>query len=197
MKGQTVVHQEFSEEGRRARFEQWEKYGADRLKSDLQTDPYRRVGSKPVQDLAWEFVRMKEQGSEADQHNIQKDSWELLKTIEHATRGSATPVAVEQLGDLQMTVDEIKAAFQYLKEKGLIQANFAIFYAARLRAAGHDAIQQAEMAGARQPQPATPAREEKSSELLTLKPGMWGMSIDLKEAGRRIRRRLQLREGKG
>jgi hypothetical protein len=49
-----------SEAGRKARFEQWEKYGPDRLKSDLQIDPYRRVGSKPVQDLAWEFVRMKE-----------------------------------------------------------------------------------------------------------------------------------------
>ena len=55
-----MVHQEFSEEGRRARFEQWEKYGVDRLKSDLQSDPYRRVGSGPVQNLAWEFVRMKE-----------------------------------------------------------------------------------------------------------------------------------------
>jgi hypothetical protein len=55
-----MVHQEFSEEGRKTRFEQWEKYGADRLKSYLQADPDRRVGSKPVQDLAWEFVRMKE-----------------------------------------------------------------------------------------------------------------------------------------
>jgi hypothetical protein len=40
-----MVHQEFSEEGRRTRFEQWEKYGVERLKSDLQSDPYRRVGS--------------------------------------------------------------------------------------------------------------------------------------------------------
>ena len=47
-----MVHQQFSEEGRRARFEQWEKYGVDRLKSDLQSDPYRRVGSGPVQNLA-------------------------------------------------------------------------------------------------------------------------------------------------
>jgi hypothetical protein len=47
-----MVHQEFSEEGRRARFEQWEKYGVERRKSDLQSDPYRRVGSGPVQNLA-------------------------------------------------------------------------------------------------------------------------------------------------
>jgi hypothetical protein len=192
-----MVHHEFSEEGRKARFEQWEKYGADRLKNDLQTDPYRRVGSKPVQDLAWEFVRMKE-GAQAEEHNnIQENALKLLKAIERATRGSSAPVVIEQLGDLQMTVDEIKSAFQYLKDKGLIQANFAIFYAARLSAAGHDAIQQAEMTGVPQQQPATPAREEKSSELLTLKPGMWGMNIDLKEVGRRIRRRLQARKGKG
>jgi hypothetical protein len=55
-----MADDEISDEGRRARFEQWEKYGADRLKSDLQIDPYRGVGSKPVQDLAWVFVRMKE-----------------------------------------------------------------------------------------------------------------------------------------
>ena len=52
-----MVHQEFSEEGRRTRFEQWEKYGVERLKSDLQSDPY---WSGAVQNLAWEFVRMKE-----------------------------------------------------------------------------------------------------------------------------------------
>jgi hypothetical protein len=34
-------------------------------------------------------------------------------------------------------------------------------------------------------------RDEKSSELLTLKPGIWGVNIDLKEAVRRLRRRLQ------
>jgi hypothetical protein len=33
-----MVHQEFSEEGRNARFEQWEKYGVERLKADLETD---------------------------------------------------------------------------------------------------------------------------------------------------------------
>ena len=51
---------EFSEEGRKARFEQWEKLGLDRVKSDLQSDPYRRVGSGDVQNLAWEWVRIKE-----------------------------------------------------------------------------------------------------------------------------------------
>ena len=41
-----------------------------------------------------------------------------------------------------------------------------------------------------QEQPAPPPAE-KSVELLTLKPGIWGMSIDLKEAARRLRRRFK------
>jgi hypothetical protein len=98
-----MVHQEFSEEGRKARFEQWEKYGVDRLKSDLQSrDPYRSVGSGPEQKLAWEFVRMKE-------------------------------------------AEQAKA---------------------------HTA-------------------EEKPAEMVTLKPSIHGVSVDLKEVGRRIRRRLK------
>jgi hypothetical protein len=56
--------------------------------------------------------------------------------------------------------------------------------------AGHDAIKEAESTPVSQEQPATPVPEEKSSELLTLKPGIWGMSIDLKEAARRLRKRL-------
>jgi hypothetical protein len=97
-----MVHQEFSEEGRRTRFERWEKYGVERLKNDLQSDQYRRVGSGPVQNLAWEFVRMKE----------------------------------------------------------------------------------AEQAKAR-------AAEEKPAEIVTLKPSIHGVSVDLKEMGRRIRRRFK------
>ena len=97
-----MVHQEFSEEGRRTRFEQWEKYGVDRLKSDLESDPYRRVGSGPVQNLAWEFVRMKE--------------------AEQAESGAA---------------------------------------------------------------------EEKPTAMVTLKPNIHGVGVDLKEVGRRIRRRFK------
>lgn len=38
---------------------------------------------------------------------------------------------------------------------------------------------------------APPLRDKKPPELLTLKPGIWGVSIDLKEVGRRFLRRLQ------
>jgi hypothetical protein len=54
---------EFSEEGRKARFEQWERLGLDRVRNDLRSDPYRRVGSGDVQNLAWEWVRLKEEGA--------------------------------------------------------------------------------------------------------------------------------------
>jgi hypothetical protein len=97
-----MADDEISKEGRRVRFEQWEKYGVERLKSDLQTDPYRRVGSGPLQNLAWEFVRMKE--------------------AERTKAGVA---------------------------------------------------------------------EEKPSEMVTLKPNIHGVGVDLKEVGRRIRRRFK------
>jgi hypothetical protein len=47
----------------------------------------------------------------------------------------------------------------------------------------------------RQQQPPMPPPSETPSELLTLKPGLWGKSIDLKEAGRRLCRWLQRRQG--
>jgi hypothetical protein len=43
------------------------------------------------------------------------------------------------------------------------------------------------------PARSAPAPEEKTVELMTLKPTIYGVSIDLKEAGRRIRRLLQRR----
>jgi hypothetical protein len=51
---------EISQEGRISRFDAWEKLGLDRVKHDLQSDPYRLVGAPQVQDLAREWVRSKE-----------------------------------------------------------------------------------------------------------------------------------------
>lgn len=65
---------EISEEGCEDRFEQWERYGADRLKGDLQNDPFGRVGSQAVQDCAWKFVRMKE----AEQAKAQEKAAEAV-----------------------------------------------------------------------------------------------------------------------
>jgi hypothetical protein len=50
-----------SEEGKRARFTRWEKFGVDRIKADLLAGGHRLVGGSPaVRELAWEWVRMKE-----------------------------------------------------------------------------------------------------------------------------------------
>ena len=50
-----------SEKGRRDRFAQWEKLGVDQVKADLQTGGIRVVGgTQAVQNLAWEWVRLKE-----------------------------------------------------------------------------------------------------------------------------------------
>jgi predicted nucleotide-binding protein len=49
--------------GRKARFDRWEELGLDRVKTDLMYTGGIRVvgGPREVQDLAWEWVRMKEQ----------------------------------------------------------------------------------------------------------------------------------------
>ena len=89
----------------------------------------------------------------SQEQNIQAHAFQLLKAIELATRGSPAPVVLEQLRDLKMTQYEAQAAFHYLKGKRLIEATFGIFYSARVSAAGHDAIRDAEKA----PDKASPA----------------------------------------
>ena len=145
-------YDEISGEGRKARFEQWEKYGADRLKSDLQTDPYRRVGARPVQDLAWEFVRMKEA--------------ELVATAASVMRQAAAKEA-----------ELVAAAASVIRQASSVSPSIGSVASASL--------------------PATPPvsvasrSNAQSGEILTLKPGVWGMSVDLKEAARRLRKRLK------
>jgi hypothetical protein len=57
---------EISEDGRRQRFEQWEKLGPERVKADLLNGGRQLVGGPPeVIELAWEWVRMKEAGLDA------------------------------------------------------------------------------------------------------------------------------------
>lgn len=53
--------EEISKEGRRSRFEQWEKLGLDRVKADLLDGGHQIIGGPPaVRELAWEWVRQKE-----------------------------------------------------------------------------------------------------------------------------------------
>lgn len=58
----TPVTTRISEEGRKARFDRWEELGLDRVKTDLVYNSGRGVvgGAHDVQDLAWEWVRLKE-----------------------------------------------------------------------------------------------------------------------------------------
>jgi hypothetical protein len=102
----TASEDKITAAGRMARFEQWETYGADRLKSDLQADPYRRVGGKPVQDLAWEFVRMKEAEQAA---KLEANSQEMLRAL-----GLAPPSVSDLLSGQHTELDRIvKAAMHY------------------------------------------------------------------------------------
>ena len=65
-----------SEGGRKARFEQWEKLGLDRIKHDLEHTKGVVVvgGTLEVQALAWEWVRLKE----AEQANVKEEPDEVL-----------------------------------------------------------------------------------------------------------------------
>jgi hypothetical protein len=54
-----------SEEGRRAREEQWDKLGLERVKADLLDDGGYRIGALWLRELAWEWARKKEAEREA------------------------------------------------------------------------------------------------------------------------------------
>ena len=61
-----MADDEISEAGRRQRFARWDELGLDRVKADLLAGGHQIVGGPPqVQDLAWEWVRIKEAKSSA------------------------------------------------------------------------------------------------------------------------------------
>ena len=176
---------EISESGRQERFARWEQLGVSQVKQDLLNGGHRVVGGPPaVQALAWEWVRLKEK-EPVKRFDVQAAAIELLKEINRVTQGSLAPVVLEELRNLHLQPEQAKQAFQYLKSKGLIEANFKIFHAARLSAAGHDAI--LAESTREQPKPALVPVPEPKKEMITLRPGIWGVSIDLKEAASRFR----------
>jgi hypothetical protein len=70
-----------SEQGRKARFEQWEKIGVERVRQDLLNGGHFCVGGpKYVQDLAWEWLQMK-QDAKAKSHEHQKEIVTLKPTL--------------------------------------------------------------------------------------------------------------------
>lgn len=56
-----MTNGKISEQGRQERFAQWEQMGVDRVKGYLQSDALRFIGAPAVQELAWEWVHLKEQ----------------------------------------------------------------------------------------------------------------------------------------
>jgi hypothetical protein len=75
---------------------------------------------------------------------IQANAFRLLQAMEEATRDSSRPVYLGDLQNLGMNEEEAKASYHYLRGKGLIETNFKLAFAARVGAAGHDAIRDAQ-----------------------------------------------------
>jgi len=75
---------------------------------------------------------------------VQANAFRLLRAMEEATRGSSTPVHLGDLRNLGMNEEEAKASYHYLRGKGLIETKFNLAYAARVSAAGQDAIRDAQ-----------------------------------------------------
>ena len=136
-----MADDEISEEGRRARFAQWEKLGLDQVKHDLLNGGHRVVGGPPqVRALAWEWVRQKE----AERDGVTR------------APGNATEETLTLGGEVG--------------DCGMIGASITL--------TGPDAAKFKE--AAREP-----------NEILTLKPTIYGIGVDLKEVGRRIRQRFK------
>jgi Hypothetical protein (DUF2513) len=179
-----------SEEGRRARFEQWEKIGLDRIKADLQNGGWQVVGGTPaVRDLAWEWVRLKEMSRPTARRRDKDLIRKLLQILEEAgtDRGfSFEAVEAESLG---RSLDDIRYNLQQAEDMGLIEVGSkplnGEWRILRLTPAGHDFL---EASPAVATQNVAAVGQQKPSEILTLKPTFWGIGIDLKEAGRRALR---------
>ena len=71
---------------------------------------------------------------------MQMDAMVLLEAMADATAGSLFPAVLEDRDTLPMTAICAQTAFRYLKRQGLIEADFSIFSAARVTAAGYNAI---------------------------------------------------------
>jgi hypothetical protein len=108
-----------SEEGRRTRFEQWEKLGVDQVKADLQTGGFRVVGgTQAVRDLAWEWVRMKETSRPPARRRDKDLIRKLLQILEQSgtNRGfSFEAVEAESLG---RSLDDIRYNLQQAEDMG-------------------------------------------------------------------------------
>ena len=151
-----------SEEGRKARFEQWDKYGPEAIKQDLLNGGTRLVGGPPeVRELAYEYVQIRgrEQGG-------------FQKTVSITMRSGPRPGSLDDvlLGGQQSLNDVLMGS----QHPGSID-----------QALNSVTIPSSAAVKAQEPSPSQPEQKE----ILTLKPTFCGMSIDLKEAWKRFRGR--------
>jgi hypothetical protein len=72
----------------------------------------------------------------------QSKALHLLRAIYDKTRGQTEPIFVNEI-DIGLSEEESKAAWRYLKDRGLID-NFSIPYSARINGAGIDAVENAQ-----------------------------------------------------
>jgi hypothetical protein len=190
-----VTDDEISEDGRRARFEQWEKLGLDRVKADLLNGGYQLIGGPPsVQKLAWEWVRLKEMSRPAALRRDKDLIRKLLQILDEAgtDRGfSFEAVEAESLG---RPLDDIRYNLQQAEDMGLIEVGSkplnGEWRILRLTPAGHEFLESTQTMAT---QSAAAVSQQKPGEILTLKPTLWGIGIDLKEVWRRARQWWQVK----
>jgi hypothetical protein len=151
---------EIGEAGRRERFERWEKIGVAAIRQDLEATGGLRLVG----------------GSAL----VRSLAWEWVRMKE----AEATEEIARRLSPSQSVNDILNR-----RDPGMehLLKSFSPEAAAALGASLTPAA--AQPPSAAPPAPAS-TPEEKRTELLTLKPTIWGMGIDLKELGRRLRRRL-------
>jgi len=98
--------------------------------------------NRMLKDIEFGFIGGRSMGT--DSENSQSRALRLLKIIYDRTRDQADPVFVEDLAQgANLTKEESQAAWRYLKDSGLIQT-FKIPGAARINAAGINAIEDAQ-----------------------------------------------------
>ncbi|WP_020176455.1 TIR domain-containing protein [Methyloferula stellata] len=94
-----------SAEGRRVRFEQWERLGLDRVKADLANGGHQIIGGPPaVRELAWEWVSIKD--AEQEGRSMARQP----KSLAPPQAAKLTPQQM-QAGITRLTkrLDEVKA----------------------------------------------------------------------------------------
>lgn len=190
-----MTEDEISEEGRRARFEQWEKLGLDRVKADLINGGHQLIGGPPsVRNLAWEWVRMREAPpptvGRRDKELIRK----LLLMFEAAGTDRGFSFEAAEAETLGRTLTDIRYNLQQAEDMGLLEVFSkplnGEWTIRRITARGHDFLETANQLSTPTSAPdatanVAVANHPKPPEILTLKPTLWGIGIDLKEVWRR------------